>query len=222
MRALSVLSLKDNRLLTAEAGQILSDMVATNTVLKDLDLSSNNWGYLLIDLKGDGPGFAQQLAVGISNNGALSYETVTIDSFVAFLQKVNPKLVPRAENIHGSMSTAQLLEFANGAFDEAPEVTVIPKAKGAMTSLNLSNNDIGQLVRPEGWMTQKKNGKTLYYKAGAANGQWEAPVGSKAEGIIAIANAIPDMRAMTSLNLASNRLGVSGANIMAAILPKCT
>jgi hypothetical protein len=41
-------------------------------------------------------------------------------------------------------------------------------------------------------------------------------------GIIAIANAIPDMRAMTSLNLASNSLGVGGAKIIAACLPKCT
>jgi hypothetical protein len=68
--ALSTLSLKDNRLLTAEAGKILSDMLAANTVLKELDLSSNRWydrGW-----KGDGPGFAQQLAVGIKDNGALS------------------------------------------------------------------------------------------------------------------------------------------------------
>jgi hypothetical protein len=43
-----------------------------------------------------------------------------------------------------------------------------------------------------------------------------------AEGIIAIANAIPDMEAMTSLNLASNNFGVEGAKFIAAVLPKCT
>ena len=42
------------------------------------------------------------------------------------------------------------------------------------------------------------------------------------DGIRAIANAIPDMRAMTSLNLASNKLSVEGAKIIAACLPKCT
>jgi hypothetical protein len=72
-----VLSLKDNRLLTTEAGKILSDMVATNTVLKELDLSSNNWG--AFDLKGDGPGFAQELAVGIRDNGAISQFTFSGD-----------------------------------------------------------------------------------------------------------------------------------------------
>jgi hypothetical protein len=64
--------LKDNRLLTAEAGEILSDMVATNTVLKELDLSSNNWMNDYGEHQGDGPGFAQELAVGIRDNGALT------------------------------------------------------------------------------------------------------------------------------------------------------
>jgi hypothetical protein len=41
-------------------------------------------------------------------------------------------------------------------------------------------------------------------------------------GIIALTGAIPDMGAMTSLNLASNKLGVEGAKIIAACLPKCT
>jgi hypothetical protein len=36
----------------------------------------------------------------------------------------------------------------------------------------------------------------------------------------AIANAIRDMGAMTSLNLASNELEVEGAKIIAACLPK--
>jgi hypothetical protein len=43
----------------------------------------------------------------------------------------------------------------------------------------------------------------------------------KPEGIIAIANAIPDMGAMVSLNLASNDLGVEGAKFIAAVLAKC-
>jgi hypothetical protein len=37
-----------------------------------------------------------------------------------------------------------------------------------------------------------------------------------------IANDISDMGAMTSLNLASNDLGVEGAKSIAAVLPKCT
>jgi hypothetical protein len=41
-------------------------------------------------------------------------------------------------------------------------------------------------------------------------------------GIQAIAIAIKDMGALTSLNLASNELGVEGAKIIAVCLPKCT
>ena len=74
-----MLVLKNNRLLTAEAGKVLSDMLATNTVLKVLDLSSNNWKERFCgDLMGDGPGFAKELAVGISGNGALIAEAAQV------------------------------------------------------------------------------------------------------------------------------------------------
>jgi hypothetical protein len=83
MRALSSLVLKDNKLLTAEAGKVLSDMLATNTVLKVLDLSSNNWNQYS-DKSGSwlgyGPGFAKELAVGISGNGALTTLDISSNS----------------------------------------------------------------------------------------------------------------------------------------------
>jgi hypothetical protein len=40
-------------------------------------------------------------------------------------------------------------------------------------------------------------------------------------GVVALANGIKDM-SMMSLSLASNSLGVEGAKIIAAVLPKCT
>jgi hypothetical protein len=58
------------------------------------------------------------------------------------------------------------------------------------------------------------------YKHSDGREQKEHP--GEPEGIIAIADAIPDMRAMTSLNLASSSLGIAGAKIIAASLPKCT
>jgi hypothetical protein len=47
-------------------------------------------------------------------------------------------------------------------------------------------------------------------------------LGMDADDAIILASELPDKRAMTSLNLASNFLGVEGANIITAILPKCT
>jgi hypothetical protein len=51
---------------------------------------------------------------------------------------------------------------------------------------------------------------------------WKSCENADTSGIIAIADAIPDMRALTSLNLASNIFGVEGAKIIAAVLPGCT
>jgi Leucine-rich repeat (LRR) protein len=75
MRALSVLSLKKNNLCNQEAGKALSEMLAVNTVLKELDVSENTY------YKCDSAGFAQELAVGISDNGALSTFTFSGEEY---------------------------------------------------------------------------------------------------------------------------------------------
>jgi hypothetical protein len=38
-----VLSLKDNRLATKEVGKFLAQALASNSTLKELDVSGNNW-----------------------------------------------------------------------------------------------------------------------------------------------------------------------------------
>jgi hypothetical protein len=91
-----------------------------------------------------------------------------------------------------------------------------------LTSLNLSANKLGQPVVLEGWSRGYHGDYSgdKFWKHTDGRRQNENP--AKAVGIVAIANAIPDMRAMTSLNLASNSLGVEGAKIIAVVLPKCT
>jgi Ran GTPase-activating protein (RanGAP) involved in mRNA processing and transport len=69
MRALSVLSLKDNKLGTKEAGEVLGKMLKGNSVLKELDLSKN-WVHELDD--GDAPGFSKGISKGLAGNGALT------------------------------------------------------------------------------------------------------------------------------------------------------
>ena len=59
-----------NGLLTKEAGKILADMLKENSVLKELDLSES--GYRMPSSKKDGPGFAQEFADGMKNNGAMT------------------------------------------------------------------------------------------------------------------------------------------------------
>jgi hypothetical protein len=70
MGALSMLSLKNNRLATKEGGRALATALAVNSVLKELDLSCNAWDSdSSDDENADGPGFAQELARGIKDNG---------------------------------------------------------------------------------------------------------------------------------------------------------
>jgi hypothetical protein len=94
-----------------------------------------------------------------------------------------------------------------------------------MTSLNISNNNIGRPDEfPEGWSYGLKEGYlTIYeYKHTDGRKQGDPPAGSKSSSLPALADAIKDMGAMTSLALASNSLGVAGAKIIADVLPMCT
>ena len=94
---------------------------------------------------------------------------------------------------------------------------------GAMTGLNLANNMIGRLSCPEGWETTESGGRQ-YFKSATQSWTTDPPPGAKPEGVIALANALPDIGAMTSLNLASNNLGADGAKIIAGAIKvnKCS
>jgi hypothetical protein len=80
---------------------------------------------------------------------------------------------------------------------------------GALTSLNLANNSLGDLVIPEGWTKQLTSDRTGYvYKHLDGTVQGGKP--GKPEGVIAIANAIPDMGAMTRLDARENDIDDEG------------
>jgi hypothetical protein len=69
MRALTKLVMCQNNINGAEAGKAFADMLAQNTVLKELDLSSQACGY---GGKALDAAFAKDFAVGISDNGAMT------------------------------------------------------------------------------------------------------------------------------------------------------
>ena len=62
IRALTSLNVSSNRIKGAEAGKALGNALAANTVLKQLDLSTNY----------SGAEFANEFAVGLGANGALA------------------------------------------------------------------------------------------------------------------------------------------------------
>jgi hypothetical protein len=155
--ALTKLILKDNAMLTKAAGKALASALASNSVLTELDISDQA-GYE----HDDGPGFANELAAGISDNGALTALDMSNNSIVT------------------------------AAYIKAPR-------KGIK---------IGELIDGNPVIEEEDSDGEVRIR--------------QLDGSRAIASAIPDMGAMTSLNLASNSLGVEGAKIVAAFLPKCT
>jgi hypothetical protein len=137
MGALTTLILKDNKLLVPEAGKVLSDMLVANTVLKELDVSSNNWDDAGGYYKGDGPGFAKELAVGISGNGALS-KLIFGGNNDCFGDSYAPA------TLEVGMTEADLSNKNLGVGGATVVAAWIShKDNGALAKLDISGNDIG-------------------------------------------------------------------------------
>jgi hypothetical protein len=88
----------------------------------------------------------------------------------------------------------------------------------ALSSLNLSSNDIGADMQgplPGGWKSKDDDGDAPWIRVEDGHEQDEHPGGVKPFGIIALANATPGMVSLTSLNLSSNKLFAEGTKIIA-------
>ena len=87
----------------------------------------------------------------------------------------------------------------------------------ALTSLDLSDNNIGAIV---GWTYHPGNIAIFKYKHSDGRHQEQLPVGDelgKPEGVIAIANAIPTMGALVSLDLSRNGIPQSESSGIKAV-----
>jgi Ran GTPase-activating protein (RanGAP) involved in mRNA processing and transport len=155
--ALEKLLMANNGILNKESGKALADALKVNSVLKELDVSSNYRPFN--DNSKDGPGFAQELAVGVGANGAL-------------------------------------------------------------TSLNMSNNNLASWVGAEGW-SHGYHGDwsgNKFWKHTDGRRQDNKPGKPDVSGVIALADAIPTMGAMTSLNISNNNIPVENMNEIIAIV----
>jgi hypothetical protein len=76
----------------------------------------------------------------------------------------------------------------------------------ALSILNLAKNNLGELVLPEGW-TEDVNCNTYELVYNHTDGREQKDKPGKPEGIIAIANAIPDMGALAKLDISNNYNG---------------
>jgi hypothetical protein len=79
-----------------------------------------------------------------------------------------------------------------------------------LKSLNLSNNAIGTPdLFPEGWSYGLKEGMRHNYEYTHTDGrkQGAPPPGSKSSGVVALAEAIPDMGALIKFDISDNHIG---------------
>jgi hypothetical protein len=91
---------------------------------------------------------------------------------------------------------------------------------GALTALNLANNNLGKMVPPEGWSygyQSDYSGNEFYKHTDGRKMKNGTPEGTTS-GAIAIAAVIPDMRAISSVNLLKNDIGVEQAGALVIIL----
>jgi hypothetical protein len=162
--ALLVLSLKDNKLLTKDGGSALARALANNSILKELDVSSNNWKEGL-GWKGDGPGFAQELAVGIKNNGSISSINLLKNDTCMDQAHVLASILkdhPTLKSLCGNKGNEVELDMSGKMDGAADAIMLVPEItdNGAMTSLNLASNHLCGLNK-DGHGTYDASGNSL-------------------------------------------------------------
>jgi hypothetical protein len=194
---------------TKDAGQVLGEMLKANPVLKELDLSDN---CVKSYNGGDGPGFAQELALGIKDNGAVSIEhrikTRNIAKYTVgqHLHKFSKK------KINGTVTS--VIADSPGATAGRLIITQ-PKNKGAMTKFDISWNDI----RAEGGkaLAEGLKDNQVIKELNFSNNRlgYNSNCDTDASGIIAIADVIPGMGALLVFSLKSNNLRAAGGKALA-------
>jgi hypothetical protein len=87
-----------------------------------------------------------------------------------------------------------------------------------LTSLNLASNNLGELVLPVGWEKKSvdNDGRYPWFYVHADGTKQDNNPG-KPEGAISLANAIPDMGAILSVNLLENGIPMEQAKALANI-----
>jgi hypothetical protein len=244
--------MRQNNIHGAEAGKAFSDMLAQNTVLKELDLSSQQvggYGHAL------DAAFAKEFAVGISDNGALTSLHVGRNNIPEKEMREIMVITMRMDSIKilceipfkDKTLTELDVSGKNLGTEGALVVAGYLDGNRALTSIDISNNDIGQTVCPEGWAhVNMMNGSGDYHFKHSADGktQIQAPEGVTYPGVVALANGIKNNGAISQFTFSGDTLynskpvtmetsmveadfsgkvlGVSGAIMVGAFLPKCT
>jgi hypothetical protein len=189
----------------AEGGKALAEGLKGNQAIKELNFSGNNLGYNSND-DSDTSGIIA-IADVIPGMGALSKLIFGGEEY--FDAEREEYVTPEPATLEVGMTEA---DFSNKNLGVGGAIIISAwlthKDNGAMTALNLSSNDIGGYTVPDGWKYFPNNTRnTRFYNTATKKNQGEPPKGACQAGVIAIANAIPNMRALSLLNLTDNSIG---------------
>ena len=174
-------------------------MLAVNTVLKELDVSANT------SYQCDSVGFAQELAVGISDNGTLSKLDASDNHM--FGKKDKAGITAWADALKANTSITELNLTKNKI--SANDTKILAPAisdNGALLVLSLKGNNLfaaGCKALAEGL----KGNQVITELNIASNSLGWNGVGADMSGVIALADIIPDMGALAKLDMSTNVIG---------------
>ena len=123
------------------AGKALAEALSANTTLKELDLSGNPEG----SSNEDGPGFAKDFAVGLGANGALVKFDISENALCAAGTKAVAEAL-KGNQIMTELNISSICAGMKAGGADMSGVIAISDAiptMGALTSLNISKNDLG-------------------------------------------------------------------------------
>jgi hypothetical protein len=209
-----------------EQARALASILKEHSTLESLCGNKGDETELDMSGKMNGAEDAIMLAAEIIDNGALSVLNLAENNLGAVVfphgwRTSTPWKFRHSDGSHQDTDPGE--ELVQGRPEGAIAIANAIPDMGALTALDVSNNCLGEIVLVDGITHCKADsGKMLYWDKDNKSLGEKLPPGCGPPGIIVIANAIPDMGAITSLNLASNSLGIEGAKIIADILPKCT
>jgi Ran GTPase-activating protein (RanGAP) involved in mRNA processing and transport len=203
----------------------LTNAISDNGALLSLNLSKNQ-----ILSKESGKALAHALADAIPNMGALSVTNV-LGNLIGKEQLTRLQAIMRSKpnlvslcGIAGDATEADLSGLGMDADDAIVLASELPD-KGAISKFDVSSNHL----YAEGTKllaAALKQTQTIIELNIANNDMTLIPGVRRGEmsGVIALVDAIGDMRAMTSLNLSANRLRAAGAKMVAEAIKvtKCT
>jgi hypothetical protein len=192
---MTTLILKENRLLNKESGTALRNMLKSNTVLTKLDVSDNGYD----SDEDDGPGFAQELAIGIKGNRALSSLNLAANNLGGLV-------LPDGWRSMYDEDEAPWIGPDGQEQDKNPKrplgviaiANVIPSMR-ALSILNISSNDL-RLSGCKALALAISKSQIASLDVSNSHLTWnDSGIGVSMEGIIALADVILDMGALSKL-----------------------